>query len=448
MANNRNILIITPFFPPQTHAAVFRAFKLVKYLKIMGWNPIVLTVNRNYIYLEDSGLLDEIKDVPIYRANYIEPTLRGLKMLLGGKDATFKTVISKRIEEKLSSNMEISSREKHAPKWRKFYHYLLNRWIQVPDRFVFWENSAVRMANHIIVKHDISIVYTTCLPFTCNKIGIRLKKSNNDIKWVADFRDPITYAKRMYSDYLPVFVKQKKIEQDTFKYADSIVSLSESYLYIFNDLYMSKYTTKCYFIPTGIDDGYIPEIIMPFKAKEDSIVFVGEYLKEYKDDFLHIYAESLKDNRLKGKKCILKIIGNIEINQRVLIPYLEKLNLENNIQFIDHIPQKDLYKEIVKSKAAVLIPGYTALWWTNFAKMVDCIGLQMPVLAMVPMVSEARAQLTKAGNGIFIDSFSQGVEAIVSIFLDKSKQTINKEYCEKYLASNQVKAFINLFDGL
>ena len=50
---NKNILIITPFFPPQTHAAVFRAFKLVKYLKRTGWNPIVLTVNRNYLYLED-----------------------------------------------------------------------------------------------------------------------------------------------------------------------------------------------------------------------------------------------------------------------------------------------------------------------------------------------------------------------------------------------------------
>ena len=44
---NKNILIITPFFPPQTHAAVFRAFKLVNYLKRTGWNPIVLTVGRS-----------------------------------------------------------------------------------------------------------------------------------------------------------------------------------------------------------------------------------------------------------------------------------------------------------------------------------------------------------------------------------------------------------------
>ena len=92
---NKNILIITPFFPPQTHAAVFRAFKLVKYLKRTGWNPIVLTVNRNYLYLEDPDLLDEVQDVPIYQANYIEPTLRGLRMLLGGEDTSLKAITAK-----------------------------------------------------------------------------------------------------------------------------------------------------------------------------------------------------------------------------------------------------------------------------------------------------------------------------------------------------------------
>ena len=36
--------------------------------------------------------------------------------------------------------------------------------------------------------------------------------------------------------YFPVFAKQKKIEQDTFKYADAITGLSGAYLNIFNDL--------------------------------------------------------------------------------------------------------------------------------------------------------------------------------------------------------------------
>ena len=172
---NKNILIITPFFPPQTHAAVFRAFKLVKYLKRTGWNPIVLTVNRNYLYLEDPDLLDEVQDVPIYQANYIEPTLRGLRMLLGGEDTSLKAITAKAktIGAQSKSTDTVTSNKQSL--FGKFYKYILDRWIQVPDRFRFWERSAVRMGRKIIKEHDISIIYTTCLPFTSNRIGMRLK---------------------------------------------------------------------------------------------------------------------------------------------------------------------------------------------------------------------------------------------------------------------------------
>jgi len=47
---NKKVLVITPFFAPESHAAVFRAHKLVKYLKKEGWEPIVLTVDTNYTY--------------------------------------------------------------------------------------------------------------------------------------------------------------------------------------------------------------------------------------------------------------------------------------------------------------------------------------------------------------------------------------------------------------
>ena len=154
---NKNILIITPFFPPQTHAAVFRAFKLVKYLKRTGWNPIVLTVNRNYLYLEDPDLLDEVQDVPIYQANYIEPTLRGLRMLLGGEDTSLKAITAKAktIGAQSKSTDTVTSNKQSL--FGKFYKYILDRWIQVPDRFRFWERSAVRMGRKIIKEHDISI---------------------------------------------------------------------------------------------------------------------------------------------------------------------------------------------------------------------------------------------------------------------------------------------------
>lgn len=242
------------------------------------------------------------------------------------------------------------------------------------------------------------------------------------------------------------FAKQKKIEQDTFKYADAITGLSGAYLNIFNDLYEGRYSNKSYFIPTGVDDDYLPSF--QNREKENYIIFVGEYLHEYKDNFLKIFAEAVNSKELKGKGCTLKIVGNKNINQKQTEEFVNDLGICNNVEYINHVPQRKLYELIVNAKAAVLIPGHTALWWTNFAKMVDYIALQVPVLAMVPMTSEARTELIKAGIGIFIDTPQQGVTVIKQVFSEKFPMTANKEYCRRYLASQQTKSFIDIFQKI
>lgn len=440
---NKNVLIITPFFAPETHAAVFRAFKLVKYLKKYGWNPIVLTVDTNYFYMEDLKLLDEIPDVPIYRSRYIEPTIRGLRMALGGKDRTYAAMLkeSNGTSATVSNNVN-TSESPHKRSWMsRFYTYMLNRWIQVPDRFCTWENGAVKMGVDLVKKYDISIIYTTCLPFTTNRIGYRIKKKTG-VHWVADFRDPLTYAKKLISDYLPVFVRQKKIEIDTFASADLIVGLSNAYMFIFDDQYQSKYSYKCHFIPTGLDDDYLPTTKV---KKDNSIIFVGEYLLEYGDEFFKRFKSVLKTN----PNLRLKIVGNLDINKRAAMHFVKNLQLEDNIDFIDHLSQVELYKQVRAAKAAVLIPGVRTHWWNNFAKLVDYIALEVPVLALVPSVSEARNELKKAGLGIFLDEYTDVQLAEILSKDDVLDQTaINHDYCKRYLASSQTKAFIKLFETL
>jgi len=87
---NRSVLIVTPYFAPQSHAAVFRAYKLAKYLPRYGWKVHVLTTDTNYLYNEDPQLLEDLPNgVEITRVRYVEPTVRGLRMALGGTDRTF-----------------------------------------------------------------------------------------------------------------------------------------------------------------------------------------------------------------------------------------------------------------------------------------------------------------------------------------------------------------------
>src|SRR5690349_4587223 len=81
------ILIVTPFFAPQSHAAVFRAYKLAKFLPARGYRPFVVTVDTNYDYREDPNLLTALpREVTVVPARYVEPTLRGAEYALGLRD--------------------------------------------------------------------------------------------------------------------------------------------------------------------------------------------------------------------------------------------------------------------------------------------------------------------------------------------------------------------------
>ena len=122
---NKKILIITPFFAPESHAAVFRAHKLVKYLKKEGWEPIVLTVDTNYTYNEDPALLEELEGIPIHRTKYFEPSLRGIYMWLTGKDRTYKTLKAKDIIELDNTN---DSEYKNNIKQSLFRGFILLYW--------------------------------------------------------------------------------------------------------------------------------------------------------------------------------------------------------------------------------------------------------------------------------------------------------------------------------
>lgn len=435
----KSVLLITPFFAPQSHAAVFRVHKLAKYLPRFGWKPYVLTVDKNYNFNEDSTLSTELpKEVEIYKSLYVEPTLRGLRMLLGGKNRSF-------VQEKSQGRAiaSVAVKKTKGSNSRILYQKLVDNFLFSPDQFWPWYYSAVRVAKKIITEKQIPIIYTTCLPYTSLRIGKELKSLN--VKWVADFRDPGTYAASTSSHLNKVLENQKRHEAMAFKYADVFSGLSSSYTQIFSKT-QGVDTTQ--FIPTGVDDDLVPKLSDSEIQKSNYILFVGEMLKDYKDHFLRIYAEAKKSGKSDFPK--MKIIGNLQINKSVVGEYVSSLGLSDSVEFLDHMPQRELYKFIIKARGCVLIPGHSAFWWTNFAKLVDYVGLRVPVIALVPDPSEARSVLKSAGLGIFLDGdFKSQVQTLSEFLSEKiSAQRVNVDFCRQYLASTMTEKFVDIFEHL
>lgn len=437
----KKILIITPFFAPETHAAVFRAHKLAKYLNRENWEVHVLTVDTNYVYNEDENLLKELEGVTIHRAKYIEPTLRGLRMWLTGKDRTFKTLKKKGFYADKGAAPNDMAQENSSPNWKsRVYSYILERYLNNPDRFWTWEKNAVKLGLELIKEHNLGTIYSTCNPFTSNKIGLKLKQKTG-VKWIADFRDPQLTVKRNHSKIRKVKIQQSTIVRNTFELSDYVVTASFAHTLMINDLFQEKFKYKIKFIPTGADDDYIQNANSVNINNDPYFVFVGEYLKEYSNYFFEVFKSLL----LKYPDLRIKIIGNRLINLKLLEPVIQNLDIQNNIDFIDHLPQNELYGYIKNAAAAILVPN--ALWWCSFAKMVDYIALRVRVIALVPELSEAKLQLTKSGLGVFLTKILEKDLNLIenSILINKESSGIDYEFCDNYLATSQVKSFIKLF---
>jgi len=441
----KSVLIITPYFAPQSHAAVFRAYKLAKQLPQWGWKPYILTVGTNYLYNEDPLLLEKLPaEVEIIKSKYIEPTLRGLRMAVGGQNRSFSA---------LKSSGKITAKESQENNYLKrmtrgVYNYALENWSYNPDPYWTWFLTASRKGKETIKQHHIPLVFTTFVPYTCLNLGNYFKSLG--CRWVSDFRDPGTFMPSTSSHVKRIFKIQKEIEQNTLKSADFLTGLSSSYDAIYRQMY-PHWKGEIQFIPTGLDTDLL-EKSMPDDsniAEDPYVLFVGELLQGYDISFFESFHLALKNTEFKNKNFKIIIAGHLQINLNRSKLFIEKYNLQKYVIFKDHMPQENLYKLIHKASAVLLNPGrQSPFWWTNFAKMVDYIALKKMVFAIVPDASEARTQLTQCGLGIFLDgSVSENAKLITdSLLTQNSNYDPKEENCQKYLSENMTKAFVNIFE--
>jgi glycosyltransferase involved in cell wall biosynthesis len=439
---NRAVLIVTPYFAPQSHAAVFRAYKLAKYLPSLGWKPYVVTTDWNYLYNEDPHLLSDLPpEVEVFRARYVEPSVRGLRMLLGGRDRTFKAVKAEaRAQTVTSPAAQRSSFAQIA------YKYLLDRWLHTPDEYWTWKRPAMTMARRLMREKQIPLVFTSANPYTCHQIGRELQREG--ARWVADLRDPHAYNARTSSPYFPVYARQLAIERAAVRSADAVTVAAQAIALICTDLHDCRSPERFHFIPTGLDDALRPECSEPLRPYP-YLIFSGEYLREYGVEFLRTFKAANEHPDVSALGYRLLLVGRMEVNGH-LRAAVDELGLQDCIEFVDHMPQKDLYSLIAGAKAGVVLSAPLHQWWCLYAKMVDFIALRKPVIALVPDPSEARTRLTKAGLGVFLEANHEAAVSTLVDFLSgrKTPGQPNAEECDLYLASSQVRSFAAVFENL
>jgi hypothetical protein len=437
------LLVVTPFFAPQSHAAVFRAYKLAKLLPSLGYRPFVVTVDTNYDYHEDESLsLALPPEVMVVRARHIEPTPRGLELALGLGDRRFGRA------RNAESNPPSSASGPAPRSLKKELRQLVTHGLlRIPDRHWTWYWPALAAARRLIREHDIRVVLTSQDPFTSYLIGLALKADG--LKWVADLRDPPTHCRLMHSSYPWVFALQREIERRAMLTADAVTVAAASISLALTEFHDVDLTGRAHFIPTGVDESLLGrgEVLA---APERIILFSGEYLPYYGDKFLRCFALALRDPEVARLGYRLVFAGRTDVNRPRLAPLLARHGLEAHTSFQEHQPQQDLYALLRRSEFALLPLGALSRWWCLPAKLVDHLALQKPVIAVVPDPSEARTRLTEAGLGIFLDGDDERATATLVRALKQGGASLrpNEAICERYTARRQVAAFAEIFARL
>lgn len=434
------VLVVTPYFAPQSHAAVFRAYKLAKLLPLHGYRPIVVTVDRGYGYPEDPNLLRALpREVSIVTARYIEPTLRGVRRWAGLEKG------DSGVEESAAPAANRHATSSLAP----LRSLVLRGLLRIPDRYWTWLAPALRACRRVAREHQIRLVFTSADPFTSYLLGMALQ--SDGLSWVADLRDPPTHGYYMHSAYPMIFAIQRWIEERAIQRADAITVAARSIALILAESYRTDLESRVHFIPTGLDEELLGLAVTPPALPPARwILFSGEFLRYYSEAFFECFAAALKDSEVSRLGYRLLVVGRKDVNQPLIEPLLRRHGLDGHVAFLPHQPQEVLYKLIQQSEFALLPYGSLSRWWCLAAKLVDYLALRKPVLALVPDPSEARSRLSEAGLGIFLDGSRDAMKTELTRALRAGGGGIlpNEEVCERYTARRQVASFAAVFDQL
>ena len=254
----QKILILSYYWPPAGGSGVQRWMYFAKYLKKMGWEPIVVTVDEQEASYAvwDKSLLEEVSEIRVIKTNTREP-LRWYSLMTTGSlrnGIPQGEVKRKNILGKLSA-------------------YIRGNFF-IPDARKGWVPFAVKAAQKVLNEESISHLVTTGPPHSTHLAGLQLK-TQFEINWWVDFRDPwvdIFYNKNLYRS-LDAIQKDAALEKKVIQKADGVLTTVGGILH--ETLKAKAPNQRFHSIPNGYD-AQLMEKVQSEKPKDIfHVVYTG-----------------------------------------------------------------------------------------------------------------------------------------------------------------------------
>tara|TARA_B100000902_G_scaffold288129_1_gene274299 strand:- start:140 stop:1417 length:1278 start_codon:yes stop_codon:yes gene_type:complete len=424
----KNVLIISYYWPPNTGSGVQRWLKFSKYLPLFNWRPIIVTPDNPYIELKDNKLESEISNkVTVIKFPIWEPY--SIKDKIFGK-------------QKKSQTSGLISKD------NSFTNRLLN-WIRgnffIPDPKKYWIKPTVKSIKEILNKQKVDVIISSGPPHSMHLIALELKKVYNDLKWIADFRDPWTKL-----DILEDFnlnnrsrTLHQKLELKVLTNADLVLTVGERWAKDFIDLGAKNVKV--------ITNGYDHDDFKNYKPTKTHKFIVGHYgiMNHLRNpsNFWFALNKLCSENNDFDDKLEIRLSGNID--NKIIDEIKSHSFLKNKLVLLGFLNHKDVINEYANANLLLLLLFNSKSGEGNYpGKIFEYFASKKPILCFGPKESDVK-NLLENNYGIY-HAYQQQSNVIKNDILSLFNQEFEfndiemDKYSRKYLTKNLVNILENL----
>jgi glycosyltransferase involved in cell wall biosynthesis len=400
--STRKVLIITYYWPPSGGSGVQRWLKFAKYLERSGYEVTVLTPENTAFTIKDPSLL---RDVP--------PNIEVLRLPIWEPYQLFFRLSKWMGKEQPTQSDMITA-------GKKTFFQKVSSWIRgnlfIPDARVFWVRPAVAFLDDLLKGNSIPTVITTGPPHSIHLIGLRLKKRNPQVKWIADFRDP--WSEWDLLDTLSLTglarARHRSLERKVLRSADRVITIAPYHVKRFEHLG----GRKVQLISNGFDEDDFAGILR-MRTDKFTIRHTG-IVDELRDPrpLMQAIRSACRENPQLPQDLLVEFIGNVNTNFKREIqidPLLGPLT-----KFTSNIPHEQLLRVYAETDLQALILSHTAIAPGNLpGKFFEYLASGAPILAIGPVDGDAANILKSTGAGtIFKRDDNEGItDSIISSYM-------------------------------
>ncbi|WP_051540287.1 hypothetical protein [Clostridium ihumii] len=422
--SRKKVLIIAHIFPPLGGSGVQRTLKFVKYLRLYGWEPIIVTVGNTINNIKDKTLILEIpKDIEIIRIdekelmdiNDIKEVLELQKNIVND-DKIFQEYLRK-----------ISNSKKN-----------INEVIFAPDYYILWANEVIKKINDEIDISEINNIYTTSGPYSDHIIGYYLKQKHNK-KWVCDFRDEwINNPMANYDINTIEFKIECAMEKSIIKYADKIITTTE----LARENFINSYNIdekKITMITNGFDEEDFETINIHANNENEKFTIIHNgmlYGNRTPISFINALRNLIESKKIDRNKIISYF--TLTDNDDKYRDYVKSIGLSNNVKFIGQLNHIESLDKASYADLLLLIIGKEQKWKSVYSgKIFEYLKFNKPILALSPSKSIVEKMLvsTKMGENFEFED-EKGIEKYI---LKLYKRWQNK--CNEQIKIDNLSSF-------